>query len=210
MPKQYRPIAGVPMVLRAIRPFIAHPDVARVALVLPPADAASPPLFLAGLVGERLLLVAGGEGRGDSVAAGLELLGDECTVVLVHDGARPFVERSVIDSIIAHARRGEAAIAAIPLSDTLKESDAADPTRIGRTLPRERLWRAQTPQGFPRAMLAAAHARAARDGRPGTDDAELVERDGIAVRLVPDSIRNLKVTTPEDLALAEVLAGQAQ
>lgn len=210
MPKQFRPIAGVPMVLRALRPFVAHPEVARVALVLPTADVASPPPFLAGLVGERLVLAAGGAERSDSVAAGLHILGDECTVVLVHDGARPFVERGTIDSIIAHARQGEAAIAAIPLSDTLKESDAADPTRIGRTLSRERLWRAQTPQGFPRAMLVSAHARAVREGHSGRDDAELVERDGVAVRLVPDSSRNFKVTTPEDLALAELLAGQAQ
>ena len=207
--KQYRPIAGVPMVLRALRPFVAHPDVAQVALVLPAADVASPPPFLAGLVGKSLTLVAGGAGRGDSVAAGLRSLGEECTVVLVHDGARPFVEQTVIDSIIAHARRGEAAIAAIPLSDTLKEADQSDPSLIGRTLPRERLWRAQTPQGFPRAMLAAAHAAAARDGRSGTDDAELVECDGGAVRLVPGSSRNIKITTPEDLALAELLAGQA-
>lgn len=210
VPKQFQPIAGVPMVLRALRPFVAHPDVVRVALVLPVADAANPPPFLAGLVGERLVLAAGGQARGESVAAGLALLGDECTVVLVHDGARPFVERTVIDAVIAHARRGESAIAAVPLSETLKEADEADPTRIGRTLPRDRLWRAQTPQGFPRAVLAEAYARAAREGRPATDDAELVERTGVTVRLVPDSIRNLKVTTPEDLSLAELLAGRSR
>ncbi|MGH7497386.1 MAG: 2-C-methyl-D-erythritol 4-phosphate cytidylyltransferase [Gemmatimonadales bacterium] len=208
--KQFQPIAGVPMVLRALRPFITHPAVAQVVLVLPAADAASPPPFLTGLVGERLVLAAGGAARSESVAVGLGRLGAECTVVLVHDGARPFVERNVIDAVIAHARHGEAATAAVPLADTLKEADAADPTRIGRTVPRDRLWRAQTPQGFPRSVLAEAHARVGRDWRPATDDAELVERDGVTVRLVPDSTFNLKVTTPEDLALAELLAGRAQ
>ena len=207
IPKQYQPIGGVPMVLWALRPFLAHPDVVCVVLVLPPSDAASPPPFLTGLVGERLLLAPGGAARRDSVAAGLCALGTECTVVVVHDGARPFVERGVIDAVIAHARRGEPAVAAVPLSDTLKEAAAADPSRIVRTLPREHLWRAQTPQAFPRSVLAAAHQRAAGEGRTATDDAELVERSGISVRLVSDSTRNLKITTAEDLSLAELLAG---
>ncbi len=195
------------MVLRALRPFLAHPEVATVVLVLPPADATTPPSFLDGLVGERLKLAAGGPTRGDSVASGLHTLDAGCTVILVHDGARPFVDRSVIDAVIAHARRGEPAIAALPLSDTLKEATAADPSCVARTLSRERLWRAQTPQAFPRGVLADAYARAANEGRAGTDDAELVERAGIPVRLVTDSSRNLKVTTPDDLALAELLAG---
>ncbi len=195
------------MVLWALRPFLAHPDVIRVVLVLPPPDAASPPSFLAELIGERLLLAPGGAARSDSVAAGLRVLGTDCAVVVVHDGARPLVERGVIDAVIVHARRGEPAIAAVPLNDTLKEAAASDPSRIVRTLPREHLWRAQTPQAFPRPVLAAAHQRAAAEGRTATDDAELVEWSGVAVRLVPDSTRNLKITTPEDLALAELMAG---
>lgn len=130
----------------------------------------------------------------------------ECAVVLVHDGARPFVDRSVIEAVIGLARAGEGAVPAVPLSETLKEACAADSTLIRRTRPRARLWRAQTPQGFPRAVLEEAHARAARGGRRATDDAALVEAMGVRVRLVPDSSRNLKVTTPEDLALAELLA----
>ncbi|HEY8257407.1 MAG TPA: 2-C-methyl-D-erythritol 4-phosphate cytidylyltransferase [Gemmatimonadales bacterium] len=205
--KQYQPIAGVPMVLRAVRPFLSHPDVGRVVLVLPSPDAAAPPAFLEDLLGHRLVVASGGATRSDSVAAGLRALDDSSAVVLIHDGARPFVERNVIDAVIAHARRGESAIAAVPLTDTLKESAIADQSRIERTVPRERLWRAQTPQGFPRPVIAAAYARAADEARPGTDDAELVERTGVVVRLVPDSSRNLKITTPEDLALAELLAG---
>jgi 2-C-methyl-D-erythritol 4-phosphate cytidylyltransferase len=210
LPKQYQPIAGVPMVLRAVRPFAAHPDVAQVAVVLPAEDARQPPEFLAGLAGSALTLVAGGAERRDSVAAGLAALRPECTVVLVHDGARPFVEPGVIDAVVAHARRGNGAIAAVPLTDTVKQAASAAPDRIERTVPRERLWRAQTPQGFPRAVLARAHAAARGDGSSATDDAALVEVLGVPVHLVPDSPRNLKVTTPADLALAELLArGQA-
>jgi 2-C-methyl-D-erythritol 4-phosphate cytidylyltransferase len=203
--KQYLSIAGVPMVLRALRPFVSHPDVAQVVLVLPPEDAAHPPAFLSDFSG--LSVVPGGSHRGDSVRAGLSALRRECTVVLVHDGARPFVDRAVIEAVIGYARAGEGAVPAVPLSDTLKEATAADSTLIQCTRPRARLWRAQTPQGFPRAVLEAAHARAARDGHRATDDAALVEAMGISVRLVLDSCRNLKVTTPDDLALAEMLAG---
>jgi 2-C-methyl-D-erythritol 4-phosphate cytidylyltransferase len=128
-------------------------------------------------------------------------------VVLVHDGARPFLDQGVIDQVINYARAGEGAVPAVPLSDTLKEVSHRDPTRIARTHPRARLWRAQTPQGFPRAILEEAHARAARSGRRATDDAALVEAMGVTVRLVPDSSNNIKVTAPEDLFLAELLAG---
>jgi 2-C-methyl-D-erythritol 4-phosphate cytidylyltransferase len=204
-PKQYRPIAGVPMVLRALRPFAAHPEVARVVLVLPAEDAAAPPAFLRGLAGAGLVVVAGGPERTDSVVAGLAALGPECITVLVHDAARPFVERAVIDAVIAHARAGEGAVAAVRVSDTLKEAAPDDATRVRRTVPRDGLWRAQTPQGFPRAVLERAHAAAGAGA--ASDDAALVERTGVPVRLVPDSPRNLKVTTAEDLAMAELLAG---
>jgi 2-C-methyl-D-erythritol 4-phosphate cytidylyltransferase len=206
--KQYQLIRGVPMVLRALRPFTSHPDVAQVVLVLPAEDAAKPPAFLSAFsVHSVLSVVPGGEHRGDSVRAGLAALRAECSVVLVHDGARPFVDPAVIAAVIAVARRGEGAVPAVPLSDTLKEANPDDPTRIARTRPRAHLWRAQTPQAFPRKVLEEAHARAARDCHRATDDAALVEAIGVPVRLVPDSARNLKVTTREDLALAELLAG---
>jgi 2-C-methyl-D-erythritol 4-phosphate cytidylyltransferase len=212
-PKQYLPIGGVPMLLWALRPFSSHPDVSQVVLVLPPADAARPPAFLSagsstpspGL--GDLTIVPGGTHRGDSVRAGLAALRPECSSVLVHDGARPFVDRRTIDAIIGYARRGESAIPAVLLGDTLKEVSREDPTRIVRTRPRARLWRAQTPQGFPRSVLEQAHTRAARARRRATDDAALVEAMGLPVRLVPDFSNNIKITTREDLVLAELLAG---
>jgi 2-C-methyl-D-erythritol 4-phosphate cytidylyltransferase len=218
-PKQFHPVGGVPIVLRALRPFTSHPEIAHVVLVLPAEHAAHPPDFLSafsapspgsGQALSVLTVVPGGLHRGDSVRAGLAALRPECLVVLVHDGARPFVDRSVMDRVIGHARKGEGAVPAVPLSDTLKEVATDDPTRIVRTRPRAQLWRAQTPQGFPRGVLEEAHARAAQTGHRATDDAALVEAMGVTVRLVPDSSRNIKVTTQEDLALAEMLAGEAR
>jgi 2-C-methyl-D-erythritol 4-phosphate cytidylyltransferase len=194
-----------------MRPFTSHPDIAHVVLVLPPQHATHPPAFLSAFSAlSALSVVPGGIHRGDSVRAGLAALDAECGVVLVHDGARPFVERSVIDRVIAYARQGEGAVPAVPLTDTLKEVAEDDPTRIVRTRPRARLWRAQTPQGFPRTILEEAHAHAAHIGHRATDDAALVEAMGVTVRLVPDSSRNIKVTTAEDLALAEMLATETR
>jgi 2-C-methyl-D-erythritol 4-phosphate cytidylyltransferase len=207
LPKQFLPLQGVPILLRAVRPFASHPDVAQVVVVLAPADAESPPAFLAEMEGEALAITAGGRERSDSVAAGLRALQAGCEIVLVHDGARPFVDRGVIDAVIAYARAGDGAVAAIPVSDTIKEAMGTDPTVIGRTVPRAGLWRAQTPQGFPRRLLEQAYARAGAGASGATDDASLVEDCGGTVRLVPDSPRNIKITTREDLAVAEALAG---
>jgi 2-C-methyl-D-erythritol 4-phosphate cytidylyltransferase len=206
LPKQYLPLDGVPILLRSIRPFANHPDVAQVVVVLAPAEAERPPAFLAELMGETLAITAGGRERSDSVAAGLRALRAGCDVVLVHDAVRPFVDREVIDAVIAHARAGEGAVAAVPVSDTIKEAVGADPTLIGRTVPRAGLWRAQTPQGFPRRLLEQAYAQAGAGASGATDDAALVEDCGGTVRLVPDSPRNMKITTRDDLAVAEALA----
>jgi 2-C-methyl-D-erythritol 4-phosphate cytidylyltransferase len=202
--KQFRPIAGVPMLLRAIRPFAAHARVRRIVVALPPDVAARPPAWLAEAAGDRLLLVAGGASRADSVAAALAALERGCEVVLVHDAARPFVTEDTIDAVIAMAAAGHAAVAAVPMGDTLKRADETD-SAVTETVLRDHLWRAQTPQGFPRALLERAYV--ARAG-PATDDAELVERLGVPVRIVPDRTTNIKLTTPDDFILAEVLAAR--
>lgn len=209
VPKQFREVAGVPVLLRALRPFLAHRDVGRVVAVLPADAVAAPPAWLAPFVGERLRLVTGGVERADSVERGLELLGSEWPITAVHDGARPFVDPGVFDRLVAIARQGRAAIAAIPVSDTLKEATdgAAEPT-IARTVPRERLWRAQTPQVFPRELLARALAAARAGGQWPTDDAAAVEALGEPVTLVRDRATNLKITTPDDFLLAALLAAR--
>jgi 2-C-methyl-D-erythritol 4-phosphate cytidylyltransferase len=141
----------------------------------------------------------GGERRQDSVAAGLNHLKD-CDLVVIHDGARPLVTEELIERGLAAARETGAAIAALPVTDTIK---AAGDDRIAReTLPRSSLWAVQTPQVFRYEIIKEAHHQPAAEV---TDDAALVERLGYKVKLYPGSYDNIKITTPEDLALAEVL-----
>ena len=214
-PKQFRPILGVPMLLRALRPFTGHPEVRQVIVALPPGYAERPPEWLGKLRGDRLGFVPGGAQRADSVRAGLEALPADSAIILVHDAARPFVSRGTIDAVIARARAGVGAVAAVPTSDTLKEIGQGPhrPTpRVARTVDRERIWRAQTPQGFPRQMLRDAYAQLPPPGTanggapPPSDDAEVCERAGFPVELIPDSPYNFKVTTADDFRIAEALA----
>ena len=198
--KQYMEVGGEPILLRAARAFTAHPDVDGVVVVLPPADAAHPPAWLLEL---GVTVVAGGEERGDSVWNGLLATPEDAEVVLVHDGARPFVSAEVVGRVLEAARSG-AVLAALPVVDTLKEV-AEDGTVLG-TPDRARFWQAQTPQGFPRAVILEAHRRARAEGVRATDDAALCERYGIPVRVVEGAADNLKVTRPTDLAVAEALA----
>ena len=206
--KQFRAIAGVPMLLRAVRPFTRHPRVACVVVALPSDTASHPPDWLGGLVNERFRLVRGGVTRADSVRAGLDALPAGCRIVLVHDAARPFVTRETVDAVIAAATQGVGVVPAVPVSDTLKQADGAG-ISIVATVPREALWRAQTPQGFPRHMLETAYGRWAGNGvGEATDDATVVQAAGFPVRLVRDETTNIKVTTPADFTLADALARQ--
>jgi 2-C-methyl-D-erythritol 4-phosphate cytidylyltransferase len=124
--------------------------------------------------------------------------------VLVHDAARPFVSRETVDAVLAVAESGSGAVPGLPVADTLKRVQA-DRTVSG-TLARENLWRASTPQGFPRAVLERAFAAAGEEIAHYTDEAALVEALGQTVTMVPDTATNLKITTPEDFELAEALA----
>ena len=200
LPKQYQLLGGSPVLLHAIRPFASHPEIAHVVVVLPPADAAAPPEWLRAVTGGRLSVVAGGSERRDSVMAGLAALPPECTIVLVHDGARPFPARTMIDGGIAAARQGRSAVPALPIADTIKRAD--DFGRVLSTVDRRGLWCVQTPQTFPRRVLERAHAAARAEANAATDDAMLVELLGESVELLPGSHRNLKITTAQDLALA--------
>lgn len=201
--KQFRWIAGKPMLLHSVQAFMAHPSVGMVVCVLPQRYAGDPPPWLFQCDVDRLLVSIGGRTRSESVANGLDDLPDESRVVLVHDAARPLVDLATIDRVIAAVREGTPAIAALPVVDTLKETDAAG--NIVRTVDRTALWRAQTPQGFPRALLVEAHRRARADGIAATDDAALCERLGEVVRVVRGSERALKVTEPGDFARVEAL-----
>ena len=202
--KQFRWVAGKPMLLHSVQTFMARPDVHTVVVVLPRSHAADPPPWLFQCDIERLLVSAGGRERAESVANGLEDLPEEVEIVLVHDAARPLVPDDLVERVVQEARRGHGAVPALPVVDTLKEVDADG--RIVRTVDRARLWRVQTPQGFPRALLDRAHGEARRAGLTATDDAALCERLGLPVVVVRGSERALKVTEEGDFARAEALS----
>ncbi|MBL0172453.1 MAG: 2-C-methyl-D-erythritol 4-phosphate cytidylyltransferase [Gemmatimonadaceae bacterium] len=202
--KQFRWVAGKPALLHSVQAFMARPDVAIVVVVLPKAYAADPPPWLFQCDVDRLLVSTGGAHRHESVVNGLEDLPEDVVIAVVHDAARPLVTDDTIDRVIAEARKGHGAIAALPVVDTLKEVD--DTGRIVRTIDRAHLWRAQTPQAFPRAILERAHVEAQRDRIVATDDAALVERLGLPVMVVQGSERGLKITTDSDFARADALS----
>ena len=139
----------------------------------------------------------------ESVQNGLEDLPDECRIVLIHDAARPLVAPAMIDRVVNEARKGHGAIAALPVVDTLKEVD--EHGAIVKTVERAHLWRAQTPQGFPRDMIVRAHREARAAGVNATDDAALCERLNLPVVVVRGSERALKVTEDGDFARVEAL-----
>ncbi len=202
--KQFRWIAGRPALLHSVQTFMARPDVASVVVVLPKAYAADPPPWLFQCDVDRLLVSVGGRERHESVYNGLEDLPEHVRIVVVHDAARPLVTDDTIERVVTAARAGTGAVAALPVVDTLKRVDASG--RITETVSREQLWRAQTPQAFPRDMLERAH-HAARTERVGaTDDAGLCERIGEPVIVVRGSERALKITEEADFARAEALS----
>ena len=203
--KQFRWVAGKPMLLHSVQTFMARPDVGMVVVVLPQRYAGDPPPWLFQCDVDRLLVSVGGRTRSESVANGLDDLPDEAQIVLVHDAARPLVDARTIDRVVDEVRAGHCAIAALPVVDTLKEVD--ENGLIVCTVDREALWRAQTPQGFPRQLIVDAHRRASVEHISATDDAALCERLGIPVRVVRGSERALKVTEAGDFARVDAMFG---
>lgn len=203
VPKQYRPLAGAPVLRRTAAAFARHPALAGTRVVIHPDDAK---LYFAAVEGLDLLPpVHGGQTRQDSVRLGLESLAALTPDrVLIHDAARPFVGAATIAAAAAALDRAPGALVAVPIVDTVKRADAAG--RVGATVDRAGLWRAQTPQGFRFAEILAAHRQAA--GRNLTDDAAVAEAAGLPVVFVPGDEANFKITTEDDLARAErALAG---
>ena len=202
--KQFRWIGGKPMLLHSLQIFHEREDVAMVVVVLPHEHVGDPPPWLFQCDTERLLLSVGGRERSDSVRNGLEDLPDGISVVVVHDAARPFVTHAMIDSVIAEARAGNAAVPGIPVVDTLKRTGADG--EVLETVDRTGLMRIQTPQAFPIAMIERAQADAVQARVTATDDAALCERLGLRVVVVPGSERAMKITTEADFARAEALS----
>ena len=206
--KQFRWIAGKPMLLHSLQTFQDRADVAMVVCVLPPHVAGDPPPWLFQCDSERMLVAAGGGIRGESVRHGLEDLPESCRFVLIHDAARPLASAEMIERVISEARKGHGAVAALPVVDTIKEVAASG--RIVRTLDRTSLWRAQTPQGFPRDMILQAHRNALATGMDATDDAALCEQLGLEVVVVRGSERAMKITEEADFMRADTLQRLAE
>ena len=198
--KLFAPLGGRPLLARTLAAFEECAAIDRVVLVLAMENLARG-LALAEEEGlSKVRTVSpGGRRRQDSVREGLKALGG-CDWVVVHDGARPLVTPQLIEAGLAAAQETGAAVCALPAQDTVKRVD--EQGRVVRTLDRRRLWLIQTPQVFRYDILRDAHERSRQ---PATDDAALVERLGQDVRVYPGSPRNFKVTTPDDLALAEAL-----
>ena len=201
--KQFRWVAGKPMLLHSLQRFQERADVAMVVCVLPKQYVADPPPWIFQCDTDRLLLSVGGRERQDSVRNGLEDLPAECTVAVVHDAARPFFTDATADAVIAAARGGKCAVPVLPVVDTVKR--VAHSVVVG-TVDRGGLWRVQTPQAFPRALLEQAHANTRTADESAPDDAALCERLGFECVTVPGSERALKITTEADFTLAESLS----
>jgi 2-C-methyl-D-erythritol 4-phosphate cytidylyltransferase len=207
--KQFTELGGTPILLHTLRKFAASPQISEIFVALRKDEI---PGFRARLETEgkdilqkKIELVEGGEHRQQSVANALaRVTASPDDVILVHDAVRPFVTTAIIDEVIAGARKHGAAIAGMPAVDTVKQVErTAEGALIMATVPRERIVLAQTPQGFGYPILKKAFDEAAADGFMGTDEASLVERSGHEVAVVMGSPRNLKITTPLDLELAE-------
>ena len=206
--KQYVDICGKPVLAWTIQAFEDCSRISEIIVVVNEKDI----IYCKQNIVERYgfekvkVLVSGGETRQESVSRGLRQTGEDCGIILIHDGARPFIDDTGIVSSIEAAEEYGAACAAVPVKDTIKSADSMD--FVNSTLDRSSLWSIQTPQTFKADLIKNAHRIAAEEDFCGTDDAVLVERLGHRLKLVMGSYFNIKITTQEDLVIAEAIAEQ--
>lgn len=206
--KQFLELGGRPILVHTLEAFDSHPQVDRLVVVVPVTDlnyCRQEIIPGAGLY-KPVMLVSGGQHRQESVYNGLQAIRANDAIVLIHDGARPLLTTQLITACIEGAQQWRACIPALPIQDTLKQVDRQG--MIERTVSRSTLFRAQTPQAFDLSLIKDAHARARHHGWQATDDAALVERMGVAVRMVEGSWENIKITRPHDLLRAEMILRQ--
>lgn len=205
-------IRSHPAIAYSLKTFQVHPEIKDIILVVnAPNKKALTGIAAKYRIKKIKAICYGGRLRQDSVAAGLGALGREAEIVLIHDGARPFVDKETISRAIQSAKKYGAAIAAVPVKATIKEAagtlgfqDTRTSVLVERTLDRDTLWEAQTPQVFKRKLILEAYRKFGR--RQVTDDAALAEKVGAKVRLVMGSYSNIKITTPEDLIVAKAIS----
>jgi len=206
--KQFLELAGTPVLQHTLAAFEKAGRIAGIVLVIAPEKYrdSGPGAFRSWGLNKLIAVVPGGNTRQQSVLNGLLAIPFNCRTVLIHDGARPLVTVGEIETVVAAAGEYGAATLAVPVKDTVKESDGQG--FVASTPNRELLWLTQTPQGFSYQLLLEAH-RLAGPSAAATDDASLVEAAGHRVKLVPGSYRNIKITTPEDIYIAEALLSRA-
>lgn len=208
--KLFEQLRGAPVVARSAEMFLARPDVGclviptnqreRIESILPSPSPSGPD--------PRVIFCEGGPSRAESVRSALRHMPERFAWVAVHDAARPLVSGSLIDRTFAAARKYGAAAPAMPVPLTVKQAAGPLPARVERTIPRHTLWSMQTPQAMRRADLLAAYERCPIPLADVTDDTQLLELAGRDVWLVPGEERNLKITTANDLRLAEILLAE--
>ncbi len=201
--KQFLPLGDKPMLAHTLLAFQRAAEIDEIIPILSKEDMES---CLRDIIEQYHVtkvktLVVGGKERQDSVMNGLKKLDKDASVVLVHDGVRPFVTAEMIRESVEFAKKGECVVVGVPLKDTIKEVD--DKGLVRHTLERSKLWAIQTPQAFPFKALKRAYEESYQHRISGTDDAMLVERAGGKVRVIMGSYENIKITTPGDLVLAE-------
>jgi 2-C-methyl-D-erythritol 4-phosphate cytidylyltransferase len=203
--KQFMSLDGLPLLLYTLKVFEEFEGIDHVHLVLNREDFeyCMEELIQKYGIGKVFQLVPGGKRRQDSVWNGLKAIEGRCDMVIVHDGVRPFVSFDILRRLMAAMKKAQAVITAIPALDTVKRVDGRG--YVAETLPRNALFLIQTPQGFRYEVITEAYRRALKEGIQGTDDAYFVERMGIRVRAIEGSPFNIKVTTPEDIALAHYI-----
>lgn len=203
--KQYLELADRPVLSRTVTAFEQHPQIDNITIIVSKSERAycEEKIVAAGFFRKVSAVVDGGAERQDSVYRGLQACdAEDDDVILIHDGARPLVSPDIIDRVIASAQQHGACLTAVPVKDTVK---IVQDNCVLETPERETLWLAQTPQAFRYGLIRSAHDRAAEQGVRATDDAQLAEWSGLNVQVVQGDYRNLKITTPDDLMMAECL-----
>ncbi len=204
IPKQYRPLGGIPVLARCLNRFLSHPMTAEIVLVVRPEDEplfeerVRPHLKAGAAAGPALRFVPGGDSREASVREGLSHVTQR--QVLIHDGARPLLSDALIDRLLEALDHAEGAAPALPLTDALWRSESG---RVDHAVPRHGLFRAQTPQAFRTDAIRQAHARFSKGGSTAADDVEVARAHGIDVQVVAGEEKNLKLTTAADFTRAE-------
>jgi 2-C-methyl-D-erythritol 4-phosphate cytidylyltransferase / 2-C-methyl-D-erythritol 2,4-cyclodiphosphate synthase len=203
--KQYIMLADLPILVHTLKVFQKTSGIDEVILAVPENDLdfVRQELIKKYNLTKVMNVVAGGAQRQDSVRNALAAVNEECDIVIVHDGVRPFVSEQMIDEVVAAAKKHQAAAVGVRAKDTIKETEANG--LVVKTIPRQNLWLTQTPQAFLPDILRRAYDAAYHDNYYGTDDASLAERLGIKVQMVAGTYNNIKITTPEDLITAEAI-----